>query len=111
MASQTPFSRAGLRTSVPFLDLTFQTDFGGFDPRALPQLLLIVRQRLLHGRPPCPEETRLELLMSRLAIRHLVCQGGGGPKYQVPADVAGTPIEENWRKNEPPGSSVNRPAV
>ncbi len=46
-----------------------------------------------------------------MAIRHLVCQCGGSPKYQVPADVTGTPIEENWRKNEPPGSSVNRPEV
>jgi hypothetical protein len=44
-----------------------------------------------------------ELLMSRaMAIRHL-CQCGGGPKYQVPADVTGAPIEENWRNNEPPG--------
>jgi len=41
-----------LRTSVPFLDLTFQTDFGGVDPRVLPQLLLIVRQRLLEGGRP-----------------------------------------------------------
>jgi len=39
------------------------------------------------------------------ASRHLFYQGGGGPKYQVPAEVTGTPIEENSRKNEPPADA------